>query len=148
MISVLVTCPTCRGAGIIHPPPVDVSWLRCSLCDGIGRSWAPGAPLYDCVIILADRDPGEIVTLGNGERAKIAWHMPRRKKKVRPLTTFLLLLDEFTERENPNPVPYPSCVGVASVDVSRRIADHDDHAGERAEDLNDPVQRTIAGGLM
>jgi hypothetical protein len=73
--------------------------------------------------------------------------MPRRKKKVIPQTTFLSLFDEFTERENHQPIAFPSCVGVASVDVARTIVDRDIH-DEKSLDYNDPVHRQMAGRLM
>jgi len=97
---------------------------------------------------LADRDPGEIVTLGNGDRGKILWHMPRKTKKVKPETTWLGLVEEFTCAESHRPIAYPSCIGVLSVDVARAQLDRDDHEGEKGIDLNDPVQRTVAGRLI
>lgn len=74
--------------------------------------------------------------------------MPRRTKKRRPDTTFLGLFDDFTDRETHTPISYPSCVGVLTVDVARSAGDRDAHAGERGVDYNDPVHRTVAGGLI
>jgi hypothetical protein len=147
MISVFITCPTCAGIGILAATHASL-WPTCPTCDGIGRSWAPGAPSYGLEQTLADRVPGEVVTLGNGDQGRIAWHMPRKAKKVRPETTFLLVMDPFTGAEDPRPVPYPSCIGVASVDVSRAKVEDVSHAGERDLDLNDPVHRQIAGRLL
>lgn len=147
MTSVHVPCPTCHGENGWFSSS-SLRWVRCSLCEGLGRWWAPGAPEFGCSITLADRDPGEIVTLGNGDRGRILWHMPRKSKKVRPETTFLGLLDEFTDREDHRPILYPSCVGVASVDVSRATIDHDAHDHEKAIDYTDPVHRQIAGRLI
>ncbi len=144
MTAVYVTCPDCNGAGGRYAAP----WDRCVPCGGIGRTWTPGAPAFGCVIKLADRDPGEIVTLGNGDRGRILWHMPRRKKKVVPETTFLGLLDEFTDRESYTPTMYPACVGVSTVDESRRVVDLESHDRDREIDYNDPVQRTVAGRLI
>jgi len=138
-VPVYVLCAVCLAAG---------GWVRCRACDGLGRQWAPGAPAYGCTITLADRVPGEIVTLGTGQRAKILWHQPRKTKKVTPETTFLGFIAEFTDEESLDPVPYPSCVGVLSVDFTRVTVDHGAHDGERAEDLSDPVQRHAAGMLI
>ncbi len=124
------------------------AWLRCAACDGIGTAWGIGAPAFGCLTTLADRDPGEVVTLGNGDRGRILWHMPRKTKKRRPDTTFLGLIDDFTDRESSTPIAYPSVVGVLTVDESRTACDQDAHAGERGVDYNDPVHRTVAGGLI
>lgn len=74
--------------------------------------------------------------------------MPRKTKKVRPETTFVGLFDDFTDRETFQPIAFPSCVGVLSVDERRMVADHDAHGGERGIDYNDPVHRTVAGNLI
>lgn len=145
MISVYIDCPACHGAGGF---PTTLWWARCAACDGIGRAWAPGAPSYGHETTLADRTPGEVVTLGNGERGRVLWHMPRRTKKVTPETTFLGMIEPFTDLESPLPVPYPSCVGVLSVDVSRTAGDDNAHDRSRSVDLGDPVHRQIAGRLM
>lgn len=143
MIAVYVPCSACRGACHV---PVSGRWLqRCSACDGLGRQWAPGAPAYGCKETLADREPGEIVTLGNGQRAKILWHQPRKRRGQVPETTFLDILADFSEAETLVPVPYPSCVGVASVDAPRAILDREAH--DREADPNDPMQRH-AGALL
>lgn len=146
-MAVMVTCPACRGDGLAQQSE-STPWPLCGTCAGIGRTWTSGAPSFGRSSSLADRVVGEIVTLGNGDRAKIAWHMPRKTKKVRPRTTFLLPVDPFTGEEDATPIAYPSCVGVASVDVARGPADIDDHSGERDADLNDPVHRTVAGRLI
>jgi hypothetical protein len=153
VIPVYVPCAVCRGSCRVSVVKVlggvtSTEMLRCWSCDGLGRQWAPGAPAYGCEIALADRVPGEIVTLGNGQRAKIQWHMPRKTKKVRPETTFLSLIAEFTDEEGQDRVPYPSCIGVLSVDLVRATIDHGAHDGERAEDLTDPVHRAAAGLLI
>lgn len=152
MKPVRVACPKCLGAGGAwgsDPAFADILlWVRCPLCGGRCRAWADGAPSFGCTITLADRDPGEIITLGNGDRAKIAWHQPRKSRKVVPETTFLLAVDDFTDREDATPVPYPSCIGVLSVDVPRATIDREAHDHEKIEDLNDPVQRTLAGRLL
>ena len=142
MTSVYVTCPACRG--VSH----DDDGNSCTSCRRIGRVFAPGAPGYGCSQTLADRDPGEVVTLGNGDRGKILWHMPRKTKKVRPHTTFMGLLGEFTDTESHRPIAYPSCVGVASVEVSKVVVDRDAHDREKSIDYNDPIHRHVAGRLI
>lgn len=139
MIPVYITCPDCLGKGYTFSFSGKVAWPVCALCRGTCRRWAPGAPAYGCEITLADREPGEVVTLGNGQRAKILWHMPRRRRGQVPETTFLDILVDFTEQETFVPVPYPSCVGVSSVDAARAVVDRDAH--ERETDAGDPLQR-------
>lgn len=135
MISIFAPCPKCVGACVIDYV------TRCSACDGTGRTFAPGAPSFGCAQSLADRWPGEVVTLGNGERVKILWHMPRRKRDQVPETTFVDLLEPFSELESYRPLPYPSSVGVFSVDQSREPKDSKTHARERSVDIGDPLQR-------
>lgn len=150
MIPVYVPCRDCLGNGHVRVPGKTFELgaiVRCRSCDGLGRQWAPGAPAYGCEVTLADREPGEVVTLGNGQRAKILWHQPRKRKGVVVETTFIdLLEDGFFERETFKPVPYPSCVGVASVDEARPQSDREAHDRERVEDANDPMQRR--GGAL
>lgn len=145
MSSVHAICSACSGSGGAFG---DDRWVRCAECDGLGTSWAQGAPSYGCKTTLGDTTPGEIITLGNGDQGRVLWHMPRRTKKIRPEITFLGLIEPFTELETHTPIRYPSCVGVSSVDVSKNTADDSAHANERNVDLSDPVQRTIAGRLM
>ncbi len=134
MIPVYVVCCMCDGRCHL------ASWDRCPACDGLGRQWAPGAPAYGCDTTLADREPGEIVTLGNGLRAKILWHMPcKRRGGDPPETTFLDILVEFYETETYFAVAYPSCIGVALFDAQRKAVDREDHA--REVDVSDPLQR-------
>lgn len=147
MIPVYVPCTACRGDGfVIEYWEHGEYTARCKRCDGLGRQWAPGAPAYGCTITLGDREPGEIVTLGNGQRAKVLWHQPRKRQKVTPETTFLDILDasDFFERETFAPVPYPSCIGVESVDNPRTVGDREAHDRERAADHSDPLQRERA----
>lgn len=151
MIPVYVPCAACRGDGSVAGFDVHFAMLvviqRCRACDGLGRQWAPGAPAYGCEVTLADREPGEVVTLGNGQRVKILWHMPRKRPKVTPETTFVDVLTEFYEAETFNAVPYPSCIGVARVDNPKVVADREAHDRDRVADPNDPVQRH-AGALL
>ncbi len=140
LLSIYVACSVCLGA--CHLWVSDII-TRCAACDGLGRQWAPGAPEYGCPFTLADREPGEVVTLGNGQRAKILWHQPRkRSKKAKPETTFIDLLEgDFFERETFKMTPYPSCIGVASVDNPRTTDSRDEHDHERNADPGDPLQR-------
>lgn len=145
MIPVYVPCSMCNGDCHLWDRFAALAALsirRCPRCDGLGRQWAPRAPAYGCTVTLADREPGEIVTLGNGQRVKILWHMPRKRPKVTPETTFIDVLDtsDFFERETFVPVAYPSCVGVSQVDNPRLVNQYrEDDA--RISDQNDPLQR-------
>jgi len=123
-------------------------WTTCATCGQLGRVWAAGAPGYGCSSTLADRDPGEIVTLGNGERARILWHMPRRRKKVVPQFTFLGMIDDITDIESYSPIGYPSCIGVLSVDLSRMKVEDESHEREKSIDYNDPIHRQVSGRLI
>lgn len=140
MIIVYVPCSSCRGSGRVAFEIMESG--RCPRCDGLGRQWAAGAPSYGCSVTLADRYPGEIVTLGTGHRAKILWHMPRKKPKQRPEATFVDLLEEFTDAETYKAVGYPSCVGVSEVIMSR-VAEAGAHV---RGDEGDPLQRH--GGVL
>lgn len=144
MTSVYVECARCAGYGHLAPD----FWTSCSDCGQLGKLWAPGAPAFDCSITLADRYPGEIVTLGNGDHGRILWHMPRKSKKVNPECTFLGLIEEFSGTESYTPICYPSCVGVLSVDVPLVMADDKAHDRERDIDYNDPIHRQVAGRLF
>lgn len=140
MISVYVTCPTCAGHGWMIGLTAGAGWSLCRTCDGLERVWAPGAPSYGLTVELGHRVPGEIVTLGNGDRGRILWHSPRGKdKKHPPTTTFLGLIDDFGFEDN-SPTRYPSCVGVSTVTAARGRGD-DDHLGDRGGDAGDPMQR-------
>lgn len=148
MIPPYVPCSACLGYCHIDVQVGNaIERVRCRSCDGLGRQWAPGAPAYGCTTTIADREPGEVVTLGNGQRAKILWHMPRKRPKIAPETTFIDILEGFFETETFVPVPYPSCIGVASVDSPRTVADRDAHDRDRTEDPGDPMQRH-RGGLL
>lgn len=87
--------------------------------------------------------PGEIVTLGNGDRGRLLWHSPRKN----PTTSYLALIGDFDDAEDKNPTAYPSCVGVSSVGVPRMRGSDDDHRGDRGVDDMDPMQRGRRGGL-
>lgn len=144
MTAVRIPCPRCFGQGWRIAAP---SWVLCAGCDGIGKTWSPGAPSFGCSILLGSRVPGEIVTLGNGDRGKLLWHSPRGKDKKRPPeTSYIGLIDEF-DNEDHRPTAYPSCVGVSSVGIPRGRGD-DDHYGDRSADVSDPMQQRRGNTLF
>lgn len=137
------TCPTCKGDGVCS----DL-WSRCKPCDGIGHVWKPGGPKFGCSLSLGEREPGEIVTLGSGERARIAWHIPKPTKKIPAVTTFVHLFDDFDEEyELPNPVPVSSVIGVRSVATTKPHVE-DDGTGHKDADIIDPLNRQRNGALL
>lgn len=137
-----IDCPACRGFCYVGPPG-EPALERCAPCDGIGRVWGPGAPTFGCPTNLGERTPGEVVTLGTGIRARVLWQMPKREKigKVwrEPDTTFLGLIDEFDDHESTTPRPYPSKLGVTSIEVSKAPTGEDDGSGGKHVDPVDPV---------
>lgn len=124
-------CGECSGIGWILVPE---TWYLCPSCDGRGYVWGPGAPGYGCKIVLSERHVGEIVTLGNGDRGRIVRHSPRKD----PTTTYLCLINDFSEEEDYRPTGYPSEVGVRSVGVARYSVD--DGRDERGQDMVDPLR--------
>lgn len=144
MTPIYTTCEPCRGVGVHMPIELGGLWVGCKLCEGVGRMFVPGAPAFGCKIILADRAPGEIVTLGNGDRARILWHQPRQAPKQRPETTFLGFIDDFLGVEDYQPRPYPSTIGVSAVEDPRAIVANLHDRGRRV-DLDDPLQKTSKG---
>jgi hypothetical protein len=138
------TCTACNGNG----GGFRDAWLRCIACDGIGHTWKPGGPKFGCPLTLGEREPGEIVILGSGERARIAWHAPRPAGKVKATTTFVHLFDDFDEEyELPNPVPVSSGIGVRSVATTKPHVD-DDGTGHKNVDIIDPLNRQRKGALL
>lgn len=136
MISVYVPCPACAGACYVHPPPIRFAWLRCPACDGLGRAWAPGAPRYGCAEVLADRNRGEIVLLGNGDLGRIL-----REDQTGTPTTWLGLIDGFDGAESHAPIAYPSCIGVVRVSAPRPRVDTKYHGASKTLDIGDPMLR-------
>lgn len=124
-------CPDCQGTGNTIADP----WVRCPTCKGLRKVWRPGAPRYGCKITLGQRKPGEIVTIGNGDRGKILAH----RKNGTP-TTMIALIGEFSGLESKESTTYPSCVGVISVAHQNWFYDDDAHANDR-EDETDPMRR-------
>lgn len=123
-------CQACGGGGWI----IGGMWATCRVCDGTGKAWIPGAPLFGCSMTLAARKPGEIVTLGNGDRGRILRHDKRP-----PKTTAIALIDDFDGTESYVSTNYPSCVGVVSVSDPRWFTDDDAHAHDR-QDQTDPLR--------
>lgn len=146
-------CPACDGNGgrWAIADGVDVArtqWVRCLKCDGLGHAWQAGGPMFGCQMTLGDREAGEIVELGSGERARIAWHQPRKAPRQRPSTTFVVLEDVFGDFE-PNPVGCASELGVRSVSVKIEAAELRDN--EKDADALDPFarrQRERRGSLL
>lgn len=128
-------CPTCRGVGGAFV--TAAGWVRCRACDGLGQTWRAGGPGFDCSIELSERDPGEVVELGTGERVRIMWHSPRKN----PVTTFVSVFDDFTDEYDPAPVPVFSSIGVRSVAIRARAPGADLHEHEKDADLVDPIAR-------
>lgn len=138
-----IDCPPCRGFGYVAAAPGEPAILRCKTCDGLGRTWAPGAPSFGCPTNLGERTPGEIVTTATGIRARVLWQMPKREKigKVwrEPDTTFLGLIDDFDDHESTRPTPYPARLGVTSIEFAKVASNEDDGAGGKHVDPVDPV---------
>lgn len=124
-------CPDCKGVGT---DPAD-AWRSCATCGRLGKIWRPGAPLYGCKTTLAKCKPGEIATLGNGDRGKVLAH----RKNGTP-TTSIALIGDFSGEESKESTTYPSCVGVVSVSHPKWFYDDDSHAGS-GEDQTDPMRR-------
>ena len=103
---------------------------------------------------LGDFDPGDRVLLGTGERARVLWHQPKKKKKKRPEVTFVALIDDFDDYESTSPTMYPAALGVREslddVIVGRRLQE-ESHAGEKDADELDPMaqrQRHAGAGEL
>lgn len=125
-------CTSCQGTGNC----LDDYWRRCPVCNGLRKVWMAGAPLFGCKITLGQRKPGEIVTIGNGDRGKILAH----RRNGTP-TTMIALIGEFSGLQSKESTTYPSCVGVISVSDPRWFYDDDRHADSR-EDETDPMRKT------
>ncbi len=139
MIAWREECSACRGAG---------HWLdgaagKCAVCDGVGHRPIAGAPSFSLESTLADREPGDVVVLGTGDRVRVQWHQPRKAPKQRPITTFVGLIesDFGDELEHTTPIPLPSTFGVLEVLHARSRGDASD--GARGADANDPVMRGV-----
>lgn len=140
------TCSECRGAGVV----VDearraAAWPLCHACDGLGHVFAAGAPAFGCTMTLADRDPGDVVELGTGDRALVRWHEPRKTKKTRPHTTAVEVFGDFGGVSELELVT--SELGVRDIVVSHGAGDELDGRG----DVGDPLlnaSRAVRGALM
>lgn len=143
-------CDACAGAGAGWAP-VILEWVRCAACGGVGHAWLPGGPAFGCTLELGDRLPGEIVELGSGERGRVAWQSPRKEPRVRPVTTFVALIDDFTDEADANPIGVDARIGVRSVAAAGDTAAAkyvDLRDGEKDADAVDPIarrQREAAG---
>lgn len=125
-----IDCPAC-----CFGHPVDDPWATCWVCDGMGRTWIDGAPLFGCQKTLKSCKVGEIATLGNGDRGRVLRH----DKRATP-TTALALISEWDGSESTTPTGYPSCVGVVSVADPRWFRDDSGHAREHVDET-DPIRR-------
>lgn len=121
----------CDCGGFGRRPP---NWKLCPDCDGIGRVFIEGGPLFGCKMTLAGQKPGEVVTLGNGDRGRIVRHIRRGTP-----TTELAVIDAFYGTEDIDPTWYPSSTGVSSVESQRPV--YDMANGIRAGEVHDPLQR-------
>lgn len=127
-------CASCAGYGRI-----GIDQVICTPCDGIGRSFIEGGPSFGCKLKLADCKPGQEVTLGNGERARIMQHC----KRATP-TTKVIRYDPMFDSWEESPTTYPSSTGVVIVQ-STAWHRHPTKETGRREDLLDPLnQRTKA----
>jgi hypothetical protein len=135
MSPVHMRCTVCRGNHGRLPP----DWALCTRCDGLGYEWVPGAPAFGCMITLAERRPGEVVVLGNGDRGRILRHDRRGTP-----TTILGLIGDFDGQEDTDGTWYPSCVGVAS--VASPVWLKDPNAGHVSDgsDILDPLRKKIS----
>lgn len=133
-------CAACRGdCGAFGAD----RWIRCTVCGGFGHTWLPGGPRFGAPFELGDRRPGEIVELATGERCRISWHMPRKN----PTTTFVALIDEWTDEESLDRIPVDSAIGVVSVAAKKPAGGDDDaHAGEKDADVVDPLAARVRAG--
>lgn len=139
-------CEACGGDGGAFDDLRE--WTRCRACDGLGHAWMAGGPSFGCSMTLGDREPGEVVELGTGDRCKIAWHSPRKAPKQRPTITFVRLEDVFGEYE-PNPIGCASELGVRSVSV--KVDGGELRDNEKDADALDPFarrQREARGPLL
>lgn len=147
MIEWRETCRSCRGSAHWNGAAGGI----CGVCDGVGHTPIPGAPSFSLETTLADREPGDVVVIGTGDRVRVLWHQPRKTKKIRPITTFVgTFSSDFggEELEISNPIPLPSSFGVREV-VQSRVAG-DDNEG-RGGDAYDPIARGARanrGGLI
>lgn len=120
----------------------------CRVCDGVGHRPIAGAPGFGCAMTLADREPGDIVVLGTGDRVRVQWHQPRKAPKQRPVTTFVgTFSGDFGGEllELSNPIPLPSTFGVRGVMSSRVAGDASDGRGDAVDPL---ARRARRGGLL
>lgn len=103
-------CPNCDGYGFNMG---DGLLAHCPACDGIGRVSIEGGPLFGCKYTLKDAKPGQIVTLGNGDRGRVIRHNRRGTP-----TTDINLIHPFLDDEATEATSYPNNTGVASMSAS------------------------------
>lgn len=143
----MTACAACSGCGYTWPPPPLAAWLRCHRCDGLGHVWRAGGPGFGCTLELGDREPGELVELATGDRARVLWHIPKKTPDV----TFVALIDAFDDTESDSPTPVDAHMGIASVTRGAARTKRDDHAGDKDSDAVDPLAtraRALEGPLL
>lgn len=132
------TCVACAGTG--HQSIAD--WRVCVPCDGTGRTWDVGGPLFGCSMTLADRAPGEIVILGTGARVRVQWQSPRDDPEVTFVTTF----DDFGDLEDHTPKSVHSAIGVSIVELAKPHGNKHEGDKEKNADLDDPLAKRVTKG--
>lgn len=129
-------CQDCNGYGRRLGRLDEPQFLGelCARCQGIGREFIEGGPTFGCKIALSKTKPGQIVTLGNGDRGRVIRHCHRGTP-----TTEIALIDPMFDDESTETTTYPSETGVASMSASSWFADPS--GGSRGkEDHLDPLQ--------
>jgi hypothetical protein len=121
-------CPDCKGFG-------NVGGNSCRPCGGIGRVWIDGGPSFGCKFTLEDCQPGQIATLGNGDRGRVLRHCERGTP-----TTEVALIDPMFDEESTETIAYPSITGVLSMSASMWARTSSGRARARVDHL-DPLQK-------
>jgi hypothetical protein len=120
-------CPECEA--------YSVGWDICRVCAGLGRVFIQGGPSFGCQYTLEDCKPGQIVTLGNGDRGRVM----RKCNRGTP-TTDIALIDPFLDEQARETTRYPTITGVASMSAVLWLQDSSGGARGR-EDHLDPLQK-------
>lgn len=132
-----MSCGACGGLGHdVYARAGASPWPLCRACGGVGYVFVPGAPAYGCELVLGDRVPGEVVTLGNGDHGRVLRHY----RSGTP-TTWLGLIGEFSGIESHTPVAYPSSAGVAEINQARAPVERHRRTAAHSVDPGDPLQR-------
>jgi hypothetical protein len=137
-------CERCAGVGRAASDP----WLTCGECDGIGHHWLPGGPRFAALHELADASVGDIVELATGHRARVVVQSPKKN----PISTYVHLIDDFTDEESSYSEICDATLGVVSIaprngviTSAKKVDDHDGH-GEKDADAVDPLAARVRAG--